>query len=64
MLTAVEIDYARVTLPPTLTPETIARLVAARPEPTMEGRYAAAAYLDAVAAQCGAQWPSERRAGV
>ena len=63
MLNPDEIDRATVTLPPeTLTPETIAELVAARPEETLQERFAAAAYLDGVAAQYGAQWTSPRRA--
>lgn len=63
MLTSSEIDYATVSLPPDpLTPETIAALVAARPEETLQERFAAAAYLDGVAAQYGAQWTSPRRA--
>lgn len=63
MLTSTEIDFATVTSPPEhLTPETIADLVAARPEETLQERFAAAAYLDAVAAQYGVQWSSPRRA--
>lgn len=63
MLTSDEIDRATVTMPPeTLTPEIIAELVAARPEQALDERFAAAAYLDGIAAQYGAQWTSPRRA--